>query len=128
MNIIQNNIHKPWNWNILSFRQDIITCTIVKNPSSFYVIEKNHVNMALQFLNRNEHILLAFTITVSGAIALPLVLNHLSHVDGLLHMSIHAGGFIIASFLTTMALLSWKRTKIPRMMFSSFAFGALAFA
>ena len=84
--------------------------------------------MALQFSNRNEQILLAFTITVSGAIALPLVLNHLSHVDGLLHMSIHAGGFIIASFLTTMALISWKRTKIPRMMISSFAFGVLALA
>ena len=27
-----------------------------------------------------------------------------------------------------MALISWKRTKIPRMMCSSFAFGVLAFA
>ena len=84
--------------------------------------------MALQFSNRNEQILLVFTIAASASIVLPLVLNHLSHVDGLLHMSIHAGGFIIASFLTTMVLISWKRTKIPRIMFSSFAFGVLAFA
>jgi len=84
--------------------------------------------MALQFSNRNEQILLAFTIAASASIALPLVMAHSTEFDGLLHMIIHAGGFIIASFLTTMALISWKRTKIPRMMISSFAFGVLAFA
>ena len=43
-------------------------------------------------------------------------------------MTIHAGGFVIASFLTIMTLISWRKTKTPRMVFSSFAFATLAVA
>ena len=34
---------------------------------------------------------------------------------------------ILASFLAAMAIISYKKTKIPRMLFSASAFGVLAF-
>ena len=84
--------------------------------------------MTLQVSNNNGRILLAIAVAISLAISIPFVIYHSSHIDGILHMSIHAVGFVLASFLTTMALISWRRTRIPRMMFSGFAFGALALA
>ena len=84
--------------------------------------------MTLQLSDNNERVLLVFTIVISVAISIPLVIAHSSHIDGILHMTIHATGFIIASFLTIMALISWKKTRIPRLVFSSFAFGVLAIA
>ena len=63
--------------------------------------------MTLQLSDNNERVLLVFTIVISVAISIPLVIAHSSHIDGILHMTIHATGFIIASFLTIMALISW---------------------
>ena len=84
--------------------------------------------MALELSDNNERILLVFTIVISVAISLPLVWYHISHIDGILHMTIHAVGFVIASFLTTITLISWKKTRMSRMILSSFAFSTLALA
>jgi len=84
--------------------------------------------MALELSDNNERILLVFTIVISVAISLPLVWYHISHIDGILHMMIHAVGFVIASFLTTITLISWKKTRMSRMILSSFAFSTLALA
>ena len=84
--------------------------------------------MKLQLSDNNERILLVFTIVISVAISFPLVWYHISHIDGILHMMIHAVGFVIASFLTTITLISWKKTRMSRMILSSFAFSTLALA
>ena len=84
--------------------------------------------MTLQVSDNNEPVLLVFTIVISVAISIPLVIAHSSHLDGILHMSIHAVGFVLASFLTGMAIISWRKTKISRMFFSSLAFVTLALA
>ena len=82
--------------------------------------------MTLEFSNNNERILLVFVLVSSTAISIPLVLAHAAHLEGILHLSIHAVGFVLASFLAAMTVISWRKTKIPRMIFSSFAFGMLA--
>ena len=84
--------------------------------------------MTLQVSNNNERILLVFVLVSSISISIPFVLEHASHLDGILYMSIHAVGFVLASFLGAVAIISWRKTKIPRMMFSSFAFSTLALA
>ncbi len=84
--------------------------------------------MTSQVSNKNNQILLGFVLVVSIIISIPLVMPHASHMDGILHMSIHAVGFVLASFLTGMAIISWRKTKISRMFFSSLAFAILAFA
>lgn len=84
--------------------------------------------MTSQVSNKNNQILLGFVLAVSIIISIPLVMPHASHMDGILHMSIHAAGFVLASFLTGMAIISWRKTKISRMFFSSIAFTTLALA
>jgi len=84
--------------------------------------------MTSQVSNKNNQILLGFILAVSIIISIPLVMQHASHMDGILHMSIHAVGFVLALFLTGMAVISWRKTRISRMFFSSIAFTTLALA
>ena len=65
---------------------------------------------------------------VSGVIILsiPLVSSHFLHTDDLFHIAVHEVGFVLAAFLTVMTLISYKKSKITRMLFSSAAFGILA--
>ena len=84
--------------------------------------------MTSQISNKNNQILLGFVLAISIIISIPLVMQHVSHIDRILHMSIHAVGFVLASFLTGMAIISWRKTKISRMFFSSLAFFTLALA
>ena len=79
-------------------------------------------------INENKQSL--FLISVLGGIlilSIPLVSNHFFHNDHFLHIAIHQAGFVLAAFLTIMALVSYRKTKILRMMFAAAAFGVLAF-
>ena len=84
--------------------------------------------MTSQVSNKNNQIHLGFILAVSIIISIPLVMPHATHMDEILHMSIHAAGFTLASFLTGMAIISWRKTKISRIFFSSLAFAILALA
>ena len=71
-----------------------------------------------------------FLISILGGIlilSIPLVSNHFFHNDHFLHIAIHQAGFVLAAFLTMMSLVSYRRTKIVRMLFAGSAFGVLAF-
>ena len=71
-----------------------------------------------------------FLIAVLGSIiilSVPLIYGHIFHEGHLLHIAIHESGFVLASFLFIITLISYKKTKITRMLFSSAAFGVLAF-
>ena len=71
-----------------------------------------------------------FLIAVIGSIvilSMPLISNHILHQEHIFHIAIHESGFVLASFLTVMTLISYKKTRISRMLFSSSAFGVLAF-
>ncbi|MBC8251047.1 MAG: hypothetical protein H8E89_05625 [Candidatus Nitrosopelagicus sp.] len=60
-------------------------------------------------------------------ISLPMLYGHFFHSGHLLYVAIHESGFILASFLTVMTMITYKKTKIRRMLFSSAGFGILAF-
>ena len=71
-----------------------------------------------------------FLLAVFGSVvilSIPLIYGHFFHTKNLFHVFIHETGFVLAAFLTIMALISYKKTKITRMLFSSFAFGVLGF-
>ena len=59
-------------------------------------------------------------------LSLPLISNHFLHTDHLFHIAVHEVGFVLAAFLTVITLISYKKSKITRMLFSSAAFGVLA--
>jgi uncharacterized membrane protein YccF (DUF307 family) len=60
-------------------------------------------------------------------ISLPMLYGHFFHSGHLFYVAIHETGFILSSFLTIMTLIAYKKTKIRRMLFSSAAFGVIAF-
>ena len=71
-----------------------------------------------------------FLIAVIGSviiISIPMIYGHFFHSGHLFHIAIHESGLILASFLAAMAIISYKKTKIPRMLFSASAFSVLAF-
>ena len=71
-----------------------------------------------------------FLIAVIGCIAIlsiPMMYGHFFHEGHMFFVAIHESGFLLAVFLSTMAIISYKKTKIKRMLFSAAAFGVLAF-
>ena len=82
------------------------------------------------FSDRSERKYSYFLIATIGCIiilSIPLIYGHFFHSGHLFHIAIHESGLILASFLAAMAIISYKKTKIPRMLFSASAFSVLAF-
>ena len=82
--------------------------------------------MALEADRKYSYFLIA-TIGCIIILSIPLIYGHFFHSGHLFHIAIHESGFVLATFLTLMALIAYKKTKITRMLFSSAAFGVLAF-
>ena len=82
--------------------------------------------MALEADRKCSYFLIA-TIGCIIILSIPLIYGHFFHSGHLFHIAIHESGFVLATFLTLMALIAYKKTKITRMLFSSAAFGVLAF-
>ena len=71
-----------------------------------------------------------FLIAVIGCIvilSIPMMYGHFFHEGHMFFVAIHESGFLLATFLSVMAIISYKKTKVKRMLFSAAAFGVLAF-
>ena len=73
--------------------------------------------------------------TIILVIVMPLIIfgyamfsPHLTHAGHIAHIVIHQAGFLIAGFLLSLTIIAYFKTKLPRMLFSSAAFGVLTFA
>ena len=73
--------------------------------------------------------------TIILVIVIPLIIfgyamfsPHVTHVGHIAHIVIHEAGFLIAGFLLSLTIIAYFKTKLPRMLFSSAAFGVLTFA
>ena len=53
---------------------------------------------------------------------------HISNPDHFAHIATHEAGLLIAGFLLSMTLIAYKKTRLPRMLFSAVAFATLTFA
>ena len=69
------------------------------------------------------------------AIVIPLIIfgyamlsPHFTHPSHIAHIAIHEAGMLIAGFLLSLTIIAYSKTKLPRMLFSAAAFGALTFA
>ena len=79
-------------------------------------------------LGERKYSYFLITMIVSGIIiSVPLISNHFLNPEHYLHIAIHEVGFMLAIFLTAVTVISYFKTKITRMIFSSYAFGILAF-
>ena len=82
--------------------------------------------MTLEADRKYSYFLIA-TIGCIIILSIPLIYGHFFHSGHLFHIAIHESGFALATFLTAVAIISYKKTKIKRMLFSAAAFGVLAF-
>ena len=83
--------------------------------------------MALAANDKKYSYLLAVVIGCVVILSIPMLYGHFFHSGHLLYIAIHETGFILASFLTTITVISYKKTKLKKMLFSASAFGVLAF-
>ena len=74
---------------------------------------------------KNSYFLITI-IVVSIFVSIPIISNHFFHPQHYFHVAIHEAGFILATFLVGITIISYRETKLPRMLFSSAAFAALA--
>ena len=61
-----------------------------------------------------------FLIAVLGGITIlsvPLISNHFFHSDHIFHTTVHEVGFVLAAFLTVIAIISYKKKKIGKCYF-----------
>ena len=73
--------------------------------------------------------------TIILVIVIPLIIfgytmfsPHLTHAEHIAHIVIHEAGFLIAGFLLSLTIITYFKTKLPRMLFSAAAFAILTFA
>ena len=83
--------------------------------------------MTFKASDRKYSYFLLATIGCIIILSIPMMYGHFFHEGHLFYIAIHETGFILASFLATITLISYKKTKLKRMLFSSSAFGVLAF-
>ena len=83
--------------------------------------------MALAANDKKYSYFLAAVIGCVVILSIPMLYGHFFHSGHLFYVGIHETGFILASFLTTVTVISYKKTKLKRMLFSASAFGVLAF-
>jgi|TARA_B110000263_G_scaffold212648_1_gene196206 hypothetical protein len=83
--------------------------------------------MTFKASDRKYSYFLLATIGCIIILSIPMMYGHFFHEGHLFYIAIHETGFLLASFLTTITLISYKKTKLKRMLFSSSAFGVLAF-
>ena len=83
--------------------------------------------MTYVFGETKYSLFLIIVVVSAGILSVPLISNHVLHMDHLFHTMVHQVGFVLAAFLTVMALISYWKSKIRRMLISSFAFGVLTF-
>tara|TARA_B100000073_G_scaffold160111_1_gene132251 strand:- start:151 stop:534 length:384 start_codon:yes stop_codon:yes gene_type:complete len=83
--------------------------------------------MAYVLGEKRYSLFLIIVVISAGILSVPLISSHVLHMDHLFHTIVHQAGFVLAAFLTVMALISYWKSKIGRMLISSFAFGVLAF-
>jgi len=78
-------------------------------------------------INDKKYSLFLISVIVSVLVlSIPLISSHFLHPEHLLHIAVHEAGFVLAAFLTAMAVISFLKTKIARMLLSASAFCVLA--
>jgi hypothetical protein len=77
------------------------------------------------FLNNKFNLFLFLTIGFTSIIVYPLVMPHLTHPSMIYHIALHIISFDIALFLTTISLISYKKIKSKRVLFTFLSFGFL---
>lgn len=78
-------------------------------------------------LLENRPTLFAIVIfAVIGILAIPVILPHIFHKFQVFHILLHLSGVAIASFLTIISALAYKRIKTRRLLFTLIAFAVFA--
>ena len=80
----------------------------------------------LQIIIKNKkYLFMVLSISFISIVVYPLVLPHITHPSMIYHIVVHIIGFDIALFLTFVSVLSFKRTRNLRILFTALSFGVL---
>ena len=76
-------------------------------------------------MNYNVSFITKLSFSLAILISIPLILREINS-SFFFDYSIHSITFLLTSFLMVVTILAYRKTKISRMLYSSFAFGILA--
>lgn len=74
------------------------------------------------FLGNKTHLFLVLSLSFSSIIAYPFLIPHLTHPSMSYHIFIHIVSLDIAIFLTTISLISYRKSKSKKLLLTSFSF------
>ena len=60
---------------------------------------------------------------VIGILAVPIILPHLFHGYHIAYIGVHIGGITLAAFLLILSIMSYRKLKTKRLLFTMLAFG-----
>ena len=76
-------------------------------------------------LSNKTNLFLVLSISFTSIVVYPILLPHLFHPGMVFHIAIHILSFDMALFLTVISILSFKKTKIKKVLLTSLSFGIL---
>ncbi len=102
-----------WLWSILSI--------LLKRDSS--ISKENFV----QLLSNKSNLFLILSIIVLSIVIYPIIIPHITHPSMIYHIILHMISFDVALFLTTISVISYKKTKSKKILLTALSFGFLLF-
>jgi hypothetical protein len=79
-----------------------------------------------QISSSKPKLLTIIVVLIISILAIPVILPHIAHPQMIYHIFLHIASVIIAVFLSTVSILSYKRSKSARILFMTFGFISLA--
>lgn len=79
-----------------------------------------------QISSSKPKLLTIIVVLIISILAIPVILPHITHPQMIYHIFLHIASVIIAVFLSTVSILSYKRSKSARILFMTFGFISLA--
>ena len=74
----------------------------------------------------NPRLFLIITLCVFASVTFPIILPHITNIHMIYHILLHLFSLIIAIFLATVSIFSFKKSGSKRVLFMSLGFSALA--
>jgi hypothetical protein len=79
-----------------------------------------------QISSSKPKLLTIIVVLIISILAIPVILPHITHPQMIYHIFLHIASVIIAVFLSTVSILSYKRSNSARILFMTFGFISLA--
>ncbi|MFB5604974.1 MAG: hypothetical protein ACE5R5_07575 [Nitrosarchaeum sp.] len=73
-------------------------------------------------LEKKSNLFTIVTLSIIGAVSLPIIFPHIFHTHHVLHILLHVGGLILAVFVGILSVIAFYRLRTKRLLLTMIAF------